>query len=104
MTQMKTCSNPRAEPGICSHSLLFRMPSHNNSCAVCCSIRRCCVVLGQVRYYVLLHQAIGLCKDRIIVYTDWHFVFQTCTSLKKLPAPCHGCGSIGLKAWPRSFK
>ena len=61
--KIKTCSNPRAGPGICSHGPLFPSPSHSNSYAVCCSIYRCSVVLGKVRYYVLLHQAIGLCKD-----------------------------------------
>jgi chitin synthase len=53
--KMRTCSNSLAGPGISSHGPLFHSPSHSNSCTIYCSIRRCSVVLGQVRYYVLLH-------------------------------------------------
>jgi hypothetical protein len=95
MAQMRTCPNSLAGPGISSHDPLLHSPSHSNSCTIYCSIRRRSVVLGQVRYYVLLHQAIVLCKDREIVYTDWRFVFQICTSLEKLSAACHEWGSMG---------
>src|ERR1700731_3134399 len=63
MAQMKMCFNPRAGQSICSHGLLFSSSSHSNRCVVCGSIRWCSVVLGQVRYYVLLYPALGLRKN-----------------------------------------
>ncbi len=71
MALMKICSNSRAEQGISSHDLLFPRSSHSNRCVVCGSIRWCSVVLGQVRYYVLLHPAIGFCKNPGPVHTGW---------------------------------
>ena len=97
MAQMIICSNPPQGPGIRSHGLLFSSPSHSNSFAVCDSIRWCSVVLGQVRHYVLLYQAIGLYKDLGDCIYRLAFCVSNmyCTFLEKQPTACHEWGSRG---------